>query len=299
MQKTLFSAFIFLILYASALPTYALSIATWNLEWLSSHQVTNNTLKIPKRSSADFQQLHNLFIHENIDVLAFQEVNDVGAIRTVVGKNYRIYLSDRSEKKWHKLQFNNINQYTGFAVRKDLFVDDPTDIQLSPKSKLRFASYVRLKRKQQPDLHLLSVHLKSGCFGKWNATKKACLTLKQQGQELKKWIKTRVKNKDSFIILGDFNHNLSYPKDWFWADLTYRQKKHLTLATSKTKSECKMPGRNGKLFSYRYIIDHMITSKDISVLNTHQTIYPAEQLKQYTLSDHCLLQGQLNIINYN
>ncbi len=294
MQKTLFSAFIFLILCASALPTYALSIATWNLEWLSSNQMTSHTLKIPKRSLADFQQMHNLFRDENIDVLAFQEVNDLSAIKKVVGENYRIYLSDRSEEKWHKLQFNDINQYTGFAVRKNVTVDDPADIQLTPKSKLRFATHIRLQREQQSDIHLLSVHLKSGCFGKWKADKNACTTLKQQGLELRKWIKNRIKNKDSFVILGDFNHNLSYPKDWLWTSMTNNLSSKPVLATQKTTSDCKVPGRNGKLFRYRYIIDHMITSKDISVSDTHQTVYSDESLKRYTLSDHCLLQGQLH-----
>lgn len=293
MQKILVSIFTFFLLCASVSPALALTMASWNLEWLATNPPHHSKLKIPKRSSADFNQLNTIFRQQNVDILAFQEVNDIAALKRVVGNGYTIWLSDRSKPEWRKLQFNDINQYTGFAIRNTLVADNPADVELISGKKLRFATYLILKRGKQSDIHLLSVHLKSGCFGQWKSSKRACTTLKQQGIALKLWIEKHIRQQDSFIILGDFNHNLSYPKDWFWTELSGDNTRHLTLATSKTPSECKMSGRNGKIFRYRYLIDHIITSKDISVPQPKQWVYPDEVLQHYRLSDHCLLVGQV------
>ncbi|MCE0495392.1 endonuclease/exonuclease/phosphatase family protein [Vibrio salinus] len=293
MPKKRFFSFIISFFYAISFSANALSIASWNLQWLTSQPIHHSKLKINKRSSSDFEQLATLFRQNDVDILAFQEVNDSPAIKKVVGNEYKLYLSDRSKPEWSRLQFKDINQYTGFAVRKSLFITDPPDIQLIHKSQLRFASYIVLRRTQKPDLHLLSVHLKSGCFGKWNPHKKACITLKKQGVELNKWMKQRIINHNDFAILGDFNHNLSYPKDWLWRGITHNLNHQPILSTKRTSADCRQLNKRGKTFRYRHIIDHMITSDSVTISETHQVPYPAKALKHYQLSDHCLLLGRL------
>jgi len=292
-MKTPIIRLIFLLLLITSLPSYALSIASWNLEWLTTHYPKNSTLTIPKRSSSDFDKLNQVYQQLDIDILAFQEVNDVHALKKVIGHQYKIILSDRSKIENKSKQYNDINQYTGFAIRKNLKFSDPKDIVLSSFNKLRFGTYIILQRENVPDTHLLSIHLKSGCFGQWHPKKKSCHILKQQGSMLNHWIRNREINHQPFIILGDFNHNLAYPQDWLWRNIKNQLHRSLNLATSKTQSDCMQKGRKGHLFKYHRIIDHIVTSLDINLTNVYQIPYPIDMIKHYNLSDHCPLNGQL------
>ena len=103
-----------------------------------------------KRTQADFDALAKHFAATNTDVLAFQEVNDIAALRAVVGKDYDIYLSQRANTNNKRHQFEDINQYTGFAIRKGLSVERQSDVRLDKRnnSKLRFATYMIVTPKQ-------------------------------------------------------------------------------------------------------------------------------------------------------
>ncbi|MDC0612739.1 endonuclease/exonuclease/phosphatase family protein, partial [Vibrio sp.] len=57
----------------------ATSIATWNLEWLTSANKTVSDLHIPQRSNNDIVELRRIFSQLSPDILAFQEVNDLEA----------------------------------------------------------------------------------------------------------------------------------------------------------------------------------------------------------------------------
>ncbi len=178
-----------------------LKLATWNLEWLSS----SASAKFPssKRTNQDFNMLASYFKQIDPDILAFQEVNDVQAIRRVVGSKYRIYLSDRSTSRYLVNQFRDINQYTGFAIRRTINVVNKPDIRLekSKSSRLRFATYLVIKPLHKKPIHLLSVHLKAGCTGKYYNSH-SCVALKREGDSLNHWIQQRTKQKQPYMILG-------------------------------------------------------------------------------------------------
>ncbi len=157
----------------------SLTLMSWNLEWLTT--TPSAKFKTSFRSEDDFHALNLHFKSVNPDILAFQEVDSVQAMKRVVGEGYRIYLSERSDAHNRQHQFSDINQYTGFAIKETIKVTDTADFPLIQASKLRFASAVTLELASDQPIHLLSVHLKAGCSGKLSRHS-ACKQLKQQGQ---------------------------------------------------------------------------------------------------------------------
>ncbi|EEX93978.1 endonuclease/exonuclease/phosphatase family protein [Vibrio orientalis] len=260
--------------------------SAWNLEWLSS--TPSSKFKPSQRYDQDYQSLHHHFSSMESDILAFQEVNDKQALTKVIGSDYQFFFSHRSNADNQRHQFSDINQYTGFAIRKGIAVKDMPDIKLdrSPNSKLRFASYVMLHPNSQQPIHALSVHLKARCSGAYNGSK-ACRTLKVQGQQLNKWIKEREKNNDAYVILGDFNHNLSYNGDWLWKGIS--QGTDATLATKMTKANCKVKSRNNpnKTHQFKSLIDHIIVSSDLGFHSPKQNLYKVDDVLNRQMSDHC------------
>ncbi len=259
----------------------SIKLTSWNIEWLSI-----NGEKV-SRTPQDFIKLNHYVDKTDIDVLAFQEVESHAAISKVVGSEYTIYLSDRAQPSHRHLQFNDTNQYTGFAVRKGIDVDDRPDFSITQgNSKLRFASYIVLNPNKDNETHLLSVHLKAGCSGAYR-NNRDCKIVKQQGQALAKWIKAREDNKQHYVVLGDFNHNLGYRGDWLWEVLSNNT--DARLVTKNTKAECKVrSNRNpNKTHQFRSVIDHIIASGDLKTSPGIQTVFKSQDVLDYKLSDHC------------
>ena len=98
-----------------------------------------------QRDQSDFDKLEEYFQSLDADVVAFQEVDDINAIQRIAGDQYKILMSDRSLPKNSNRQFKEVNQYTGFAVRKEIALTDYADFPLetSANSKLRFANQHR------------------------------------------------------------------------------------------------------------------------------------------------------------
>ena len=75
-------------------------------------------------------------------------------------------------------------------------------------------------RAEGRELRLLSVHLRSGCWGaeQDRDAKRAntCTALRAQMRHLKDWIDARNAEGEAFVILGDFNRRLALPGDWAW-----------------------------------------------------------------------------------
>ncbi|MCF7353447.1 endonuclease/exonuclease/phosphatase family protein [Vibrio sp. CK2-1] len=277
---------------AASLKGSTLNIATWNIEWLTTNP--SHSIKESKRDSQDFSVLSGKFRQISPDILAFQEVDSIEAIQKVVGDDYQIYLSDRAKPQYANLQFNDLNQYTGFAVSKKWLKEnqatiiDPKDISLLPNSKLRFATYIVLKQPNQADMHLLSVHLKSGCPTKKKRSR-SCRQLSEQADQLNQWLTTRVSNQDSFIVMGDFNHNLSYKGDWMWQQLTNGLNNQAKLATQTTPAICQVKSNRNpnKLYRYPSLIDHIIVSQANHPQGTQQVVFTEQEALNYHLSDHC------------
>ncbi|KZX70420.1 metal-dependent hydrolase [Vibrio sp. HI00D65] len=262
-----------------------LTISSWNIEWLSTNEAVNKFSD--KREQADFDRIGTYFQSLNADVVAFQEVDDVNAMQRVAGDQYQILMSDRSLPKNSNHQFKEMNQYTGFAVRKGVTFTDYADFPLetTSNSKLRFASYIVIETETKP-IHMLSVHLKAGCSGAYKSNRD-CSRLKEQAQQLNKWIKQRERNNEDYAILGDFNHNLAYSRDWMWEELT--QYTDAQLATRKTRADCKVRSNrnNHRTHQFRSIIDHIVLSKSLNADPAKQQVFKTQDVLDYKLSDHC------------
>ncbi len=263
-----------------------LNITTWNIEWLSHNSVPKITPS--NRSHEDFDKLTTYFDKTNSDVLAFQEVDSEEAIKAVVGEGYTVFLSDRSKPQNRHRQFDDLNQYTGFAIKDSLKVSNANDVILdkSNNSRLRFASYIIIHPSQSEPIHMLSVHLKARCHGAYK-NNRHCRTLKEQGQALNRWMVERENNKETYIVLGDFNHTLSHSKSWLWKIIS--QDNQSQLATQSTQPNCIVrSNRNtGETYQYRSVIDHIVVSKDLATSGNNQILFTEQDVLNYQLSDHC------------
>ncbi len=291
LKLTFLTIFYWLMIFGIS-PTFASEVrfATWNIEWLTSNPV--DKFSQSQRNKQDFAKLTQYYQSLNPHILAFQEVNDIDAMRKVVGNNAQIVLSQRSQRQNRELQFSDINQYTGFAVAADItIVQQPQDLALSSSAqqKLRFGSYIVVELNGQ-DVHLLSVHLKAGCQGAFRENR-SCNTLKKQGQQLNKWINQRVDSQQTFIIAGDFNHNLAYPNDWFYQLLNQGVDQKLQLDSKQTEATCQVrSNRNANAtHQYRFVIDHIVSYQLKKRSQAQQLNYALEDVVNYQLSDHCPL----------
>ncbi|EGU47767.1 metal-dependent hydrolase [Vibrio ichthyoenteri ATCC 700023] len=269
-------------------------ISTWNMEWLDLQG--NKRFKSSLRTNADFDKISDYFVQIDTPILAFQEVTSESAIRRVVGDSYNIYLSARSTGQYRHLQFNDINQYTGFAIKKGIRVTDPDDFSLlrsNRQTKLRFASYIIVNDWWDEPIHLLSIHLKARCSGQFHPNK-SCQTLKEQGLALNRWILERQQQKQAYIISGDFNHNLAYPNDWLWNDITQQSQAHLS--TRHVNADCLVRSRNKakRTHQFRSLIDHFVTSPHFIVNEAKQHLFEPSDVVEFKLSDHCPLSIILN-----
>ena len=296
MTNTKFKAILAILLITKSTASFAsssLTVTAWNLEWLTSHP--SDKFSESQRSKQDFQALAGHFSTIDSDVLAFQEVNDQQALHKVIGDDYRVYFSDRASDAYMKQQFDEINQYTGFAVKEDIEVADKPDIQLDQRknSKLRFGTYIVLNPNGSQPIHALSVHLKARCSGAYKNSRD-CKILKSQGKALNQWISEREQQGENYAILGDFNHNLSYNGDWLWEVISHSSQ--AVLATKGTPATCKVRSRKNpnKTHQFRSLIDHIIVSPGLTTAQTNQDVFPPSLVLQQHLSDHCPISTQLN-----
>ncbi|WP_156029665.1 endonuclease/exonuclease/phosphatase family protein [Ancylobacter sp. FA202] len=147
------------------------------------------------------------------DIIAFQEVTGVQAIRDVLpdnGKDYQICSYDAFKV-----------QRLGFAWKKELGAGEcKTEIplslpQLPVKDQVRPGLLLTLNIEKER-FHLFNVHLKSSCVtpvesepgntrGALAGDNPHCQILQQQIMPLENWIERAGENGDRLIVLGDFN----------------------------------------------------------------------------------------------
>lgn len=287
-----FAAAAYALFPSSVFAAQPITVTSWNLEWLSSSP--SSRVAESQRDKGDFETLSRYFQHTESDLLAFQEVNDLDAIRKVVGHDYHVLLSDRANARHQRLQFEDINQFTGFAIRKGIPFRDVADIQLNQgTSKLRFASYIVIGNAPH-EVHVLNVHLKAGCSGGYK-NNPSCQTLKREAQALARWIEQREKNQQSYLILGDFNHNLAYPNGWFIKEIGLAP--NVVLLTANTPAKCKVRSKKqpDKTHAFRSLIDHILVSDGLSASQAEQTLFTQQDVLRYQLSDHCPVSVTLTL----
>lgn len=272
----------------------SLVIQTWNMQWLA---IAPSSMGVT-RHDPDWLALRSFFHQQTPDILFFQEVDSAQALQKVVPSTYTLLFSDRSLSLKRQHQFSDINQYTGIALAPGIHYTNPTDFSLPATtskssqyySKLRWATYVIVYPKQGKPIHLLSVHLKSGCSTTKRAkSTKACRELSSQAAHLALWIGQRIEHNERFIIGGDFNYLLAAANNPIWQRISANHPQDVVLATRDIKADCQVRSkRNAKrLIHYRRLIDHFITSRDIVLQQVAQRTYAESDVKQFQLSDHC------------
>ena len=212
-----------------ACPSTALElrVAAWNLE----HLADSNAEGCVGREDADYSALAERIHALGADVVAFQEVENAAAGRRVFDEErWSVEVSTRpstgsgppcggrpSARLGHLA--------TGIAVRAGLEYTRNADFSVIAGGNrfMRWGTDVTVTRGGE-DLRVLSVHLKSGCWGVGqddNASSAAtCATLREQMETLAEWIADRREEGTPFVIAGDFNRRLAVPGDWGWVLLS-------------------------------------------------------------------------------
>jgi endonuclease/exonuclease/phosphatase family metal-dependent hydrolase len=214
---------------ADAAPV-TLKIATWNMEWFLTPATFNelkgactrderthrgNPRSIPcdvaanlERSATDLAAMARLAKVLNADLVAIEEV-DGPAAASQVFRGYRFCFTGGREV-----------QNTGFAIRDGLPYRCGPDLQeLSLGDELRRGATLVLYPGSARELHLLAVHLKSGCaHGSLDSRAHACTRLARQAPALHEWVAAEQRASHRFALLGDFNRDLLHEHgDGLWA----------------------------------------------------------------------------------
>jgi endonuclease/exonuclease/phosphatase family metal-dependent hydrolase len=282
---------IFTLLISFTTQAEALKIASWNIAWLGSHEYN-------QRTAVDYQKLAHYAKQLDADVIALQEVESEFWARKVFGDSYDYYFST---KDWV--------QRVGVAIKKSKGLSvNAKEYKALDVGKVRHGLDITLTKKGKT-LHLLAVHLKSGCFTapldikslkampstsiKEDKHKEACTTLNRQIKPLEQWIDLHAEKGVAYIVLGDFNRRfsqdiaLNYPEDkGLWQALNDENQEALWTPTSAVNSTC----WGGY---YKDYIDHIILSpkakENYITASFEQLVFKAKYTikSSQNLSDHC------------
>ncbi len=200
-----------------------LRIAAWNLEHLDD----SDGAGCVGRSAADYAVLAGRVAELDADIVAFQEVENVAAAHRVFpASDWQVEVSRRPPAEngpacWDRPQARLGHLATGFAIRHGVQYRRNGDLTTlgAGDAFQRWATDI-VVTSQDRELRLLSVHLKTGCWGAGqdgdSGSAETCATLRGQIEELKAWADTRRAQAQPFVILGDFNRRLTLADDWAW-----------------------------------------------------------------------------------
>ena len=276
-------------------PAYAvgeqLSVATWNIYYLSEHEENI-------RGPDDYERLRQIAESLESDVIALQEVDLTFAKKVFDPALYHLELSGRKHV-----------QKTGLAIRRGIQYERKPDVTALDVGYTRYGTHIELQIGSHR-IDVLSIHLKSGCFSheedekskargdskKLKKLKRACRKLTEQVPILEKWIDSRLKDGRAVIVLGDFNRRLMMENDRVWRELADGEPEPIMLATTQKKQRC-WGGRR------KEFIDHILIGPKMSQwLSSFQEIVFSEAAtrKGFTvgkkkLSDHCPSKATFNI----
>lgn len=155
----------------------------------------------------------------NADVIAFQEVSSVQAVREVLpdgGRDYEVcgFTSHKVQRlafAWKRKVASAVGSCEVYAPLA--LPDRPVKEQPRPglSVTLRIGGHVT---------RFMTVHLKSSCVspleggggtrGQLASDDKACSVLQAQLQPLETWLQERSQGVDTVVMLGDFNRNIAH-----------------------------------------------------------------------------------------
>ena len=200
-----------------------LRIAAWNLEHLDDAKGEGCI----GRNGADYVALARRIGELDVDVVAFQEVENAAAAHRVFPvSDWHVEMSlrppmERSRACWDRAEARLGHLGTGFAIRRGIAYRRNGDLKAlgGEDAFQRWGTDITVMATER-ELRLLSVHLTTGCWGakqdRENRRRKACATLRGQIDLLKAWAEARQAEDAAFVILGDFNRRLTLPGDWAW-----------------------------------------------------------------------------------
>lgn len=264
--------------------TEPLRIATWNMEHLSE----DGAKGCKPRTDADYATMRRYAEKLNADVVAFEEVESVGAAARVFDPDkYQLLIENRPAGNPFPCGEGRTltRQAVGFAIRKNIAVTrapDLTDLQLGDPN-LRSGVDVTIRAPGHAPLRLLAVHLKSGCFA--GDTAKPCRTLMRQVPVLERWIDARAQEDLRFAVLGDFNRRLARADDAVWREIDDADPPNADLSLAEGAAGPKCDPR------YAEFIDHIVldarATRDLEGFE-ELTYAPGERG-----SDHCPVLARL------
>jgi endonuclease/exonuclease/phosphatase family metal-dependent hydrolase len=286
-----------------------LKLATWNMEWLIAPE-TLRALRancvpdgaspgrrerfVPcrvatelQRSATDFTAIARYAKRLDADVIALQEVDGPGTARRVFPDHEFCFTSRKHV------------QNTGFAIRRGLPFRCSEYQPLSLNGRVRRGAELVLFPGEPRELHLLSVHLKSGCGRRTlDSGRDQCTVLASQVPELERWIDTRAARGLPFAVLGDFNRDLlddrgparasSGALRSLWAEIDDGEpaESDLALAAEGQRFTNCAPNQN-----YGGFIDHIVLSRTLAERRVpgsfDRVVYDPADALRLKLPDHC------------
>jgi endonuclease/exonuclease/phosphatase family metal-dependent hydrolase len=285
----------------------SIKLATWNLEWfttpdtfasLRDHCTTNDeerrlarrqfpcdVARKLERSASDYAALRRYAAQLNAEVIALEETDGPDAARQLFRDHDFCFTSSKA------LQNN------GFAIRRGIPFRCAADLQeLSLGDAVRRGAVVVLYPGTAHELHLLGVHLKSGCPRQaLDASTTSCRQLARQLPVLQAWIESQVRAGHRFAVLGDFNRDLLREKT-----VEDRQKKTNLLdalagsisgpalysaAGAEDFRSCARGQRNSGFIDYILLSDSL--RRQQVPHSVERIVWSDEDAAHRILSDHC------------
>lgn len=268
--------------YCGCFDAKELRVAAWNLEHLNE----NGEEGCITRTQADYDNIAATVNKMQFDVVAIQEVKDEAAARRVFSSDeWEIELSKRPPMKDLRECWGLPGRYlrhlgTGFAIRKGISYRRNPDFEVLGLDDdfQRWGTDITLL--EGAEVRLLSVHLRSGCWGaeqdEDDERNETCQTLRQQIEKLSEWRDERLSEKVPFLILGDFNRRLAVTDDWAWSILTSTESS-LHLVTASVETQCDP--------RFDELIDHIVADSSAAKLVVENSTSEGPRIGEHP--DHC------------
>ena len=282
---------VMLALLAAGAHAGELRIAAWNLEHLKD---TDREGCVP-RDAADYAAIARQVEALDADIVAFQEVENPAAARRVFSPSrWHVEVSARPAPPSNATCRERPEALlghlaTGFAIRRGIDYRREADLSaLGKRSRFDRWGTDIVVTEDGRELRLLSIHLRSGCFGAredgFAGLERTCRVLHEQLGVLKDWSDARRAEEADFVILGDFNRRLAIPGDAGWATLSPPDAP-LRLVTTGRIARC-----DARYLEY---IDHLVLGG-----RAVQELVPdsfRESPREGPHPDHCAVAADLDL----
>ena len=266
-----------------------LRIAAWNLEHLADTEGKGCV----GRTRADYDALARRVEELDADIVAFQEVeNEAAAHRVFPASDWHVEMSGRppmrnSRACWDRPEARLGHLATGFAIRRGVTYRRNADLRALGGEQVfqRWGTDISVVADGR-ELRLLSVHLRTGCWGKRQdrhpASGDACAMLRAQVDRLGAWVDARGAERAAFVVMGDFNRRMALRDDWGWAALS-PPSRPLVLLTEGVPSRCDP--------RFPAFIDHLVAGGGAGEMLVEGSF--REWPREGPHPDHCALSADL------